>query len=734
MAKSIITSPPKAGKNVTSGKNAKKAPTGQPPAAPATTEPGYVTVRADAKRVTLGLGDLGEAAIRDVAEQLAQEKFKAAQVEIGISDDAPLTPAARAPFWALYRALAGEAHRPVAIRVGDKAFARPPDWAAAALANAADDPAGQCRALDFAADALALAYKPADRDVYLDAVLAKLRERGYASQYCEGVRRNLRQRLRQHEQQSGGVKAAPAGSGGGAAYDLARLFLNDRYPAAGGAPEADAYDPGSQPAHPKYGLRYYGEPFYRRRAASWAEAAAEDVRLELTSYLQGVAPDRAGVRHVADVLVNVKALCATRLDGTPPLPFDLGGSNRRMLALRNGLLDLTALARGKKPKLLPHDPDWFSTSALPYEFDPGADCPQFKKFLGQILDAHPKTLEPLAEGDNRVAVVQEFMGYSLLPDNRFQTFGIFTGRGRNGKGTLLDVWGEALGPENVSSVPLESMAREFGTEPLVGRMLNLAGDMNDIDAAAEGTLKAWTGEDRVTVPRKYRAALQVEPAVKFVYACNKLPWFKDKSDGIWRRLLVVPFNFAPKSPADVDSGLRRKLKKELPGVLNWALAGLARLLAQDGFTQCPVCEAAKREHREACSPVGEFIDNHFTLASGYAGPKAGKKWMTTTTEVKLLVRDYAAKYGERVIAANVVCRELAAMKGVSTRRPTTVSGRTDYGTIFCGVCVGEPKTVIPGELDEFAKKTGLQELASGPAAGPPGGAAAKKAKTTKGPK
>ena len=604
------------------------------------------------------------------------------------------------------------------------------DWATTTLAELPGDPEGRCRALDLTADVLAHACRPADRDVHLDAAVAKLRERGYAAPHCEDIRRNVRQRLRD----LGGANAeknAAGGAGGGSAYQLARLFLHDRYPAADGSQDPVAGDPGPQPAASGSALRYYGESFYRRRTAAWAEATGEDVRLELTSYLQGVAPDRTGVKHVADVLMNVKALCAVRVDDSPPLPFHLGDPDRRLLALRNGLLDLTALARGKKPKLRPHDRDWFSTFSLPYEFAPGADCPRFKAFLGQVLDADPKTLKPLSNGDNRVRVVQEQMGYSLLTDNRFQTFGIYTGRGRNGKGTLFDVWNRMLGPENVSSVPLEAMAREFGTEPLIGKMLNLAGDMNEVDAAAEGTLKTWTGEDRVTVPRKYRSALDVEPTVKFIYGCNRMPWFKDKSDGIWRRVLVVPFKYTPKTPDDIDSRLRPKLRKELPGILNWALAGLARLLEQDGFTPCDVCEAAKAEHREACSPVGEFIGNHFTLASDYAGPKAGKRWTTTTTEIKLLVKDHNAKFGERVIAPNVVCRELSAMKGVSTRRPKTVSGRAEYGTVYCGVCVGEPRQVIPGELDDLAEKTGLDELASGAGTGPTADAAGKPPKKAK---
>jgi hypothetical protein len=156
------------------------------------------------------------------------------------------------------------------------------------------------------------------------------------------------------------------------------------------------------------------------------------------------------------------------------------------------------------------------------------------------------------------------------------------------------------------------------------------------------------------------------------------------------------------------------VKTELPGVLNWSLRGLARLLERGRFTDCDVCAAAKDEHREACSPVKEFITNHFTLAAEYAGPKENKKFLTTTTEVKFLVKEYGAKFGEKPLHANVVCRELAGMAGVFTQRPTTVSGRTEFGNIYCGVCIGEPKPLVPGEIDEMVAKTGLHELQAAP--------------------
>jgi hypothetical protein len=181
----------------------------------------------------------------------------------------------------------------------------------------------------------------------------------------------------------------------------------------------------------------------------------------------------------------------------------------------------------------------------------------------------------------------------------------------------------------------------------------------------------------------------------------------------------VPIRFAVKSDAEVDPGLRRKLQAELPGVLNLALRGLRRLLENGGFTQCDVCDAAKAEHRLECSPVGKFVRDRFTVAKDYAGDRVGVRWVTTSNEILTEVKNHNAKYGDR-LAGHVVCREVAKLPGVFSRRPATAGGREAFGTVYVGVCLGDPRKWLPDDVDELAEATHLDlaadlaEIAAGP--------------------
>ena len=101
------------------------------------------------------------------------------------------------------------------------------------------------------------------------------------------------------------------------------------------------------------------------------------------------------------------------------------------------------------PRLYPHDTRCFSTVMLPHRrMSRTATCPLWLQTLGEIL--------PLErDDDNRIPVLQEFMGLTLFPNQmRHEKFLIAVGHGANGKSTVLRVWEQMLArSNNVSHVP-----------------------------------------------------------------------------------------------------------------------------------------------------------------------------------------------------------------------------------------------------------------------------------------
>lgn len=101
--------------------------------------------------------------------------------------------------------------------------------------------------------------------------------------------------------------------------------------------------------------------------------------------------------------------------------------------------------------------------------------------------------------------------------------------------------------------------------------------------------------------------MRFRPTCKLIFSTNPLPRFTDTSLGVWRRMVIVPFEYVV--PADrINVHLRQELTAELPGIFVWALEGAARLMAQRNFSVSAACERKNREYRLSCFPVLTFLE------------------------------------------------------------------------------------------------------------------------------
>jgi putative DNA primase/helicase len=301
------------------------------------------------------------------------------------------------------------------------------------------------------------------------------------------------------------------------------------------------------------------------------------------------------------------------------------------------------------------------------------------------LELNPENGSAVVHGDRRVRLLQEWFGYTLLCDGRFQKFLLMLGEGSNGKGVIQSIWTQMLGEENVSSVSLDDLGGRFSLQPLVGKMANICGDL------CEGILKRLTGQDNITVDRKNQSLITITPNVKLIFAANTLPRFSDKSRGIWRRLIVMPFRIA--IPEEQQNELLvEELTEELPGILNWAIRGLRRLLQQGHFSSCVICNAAANQHRYDCDPVAQFLDETGLYHAPADAPRRIKK-----DPLYVRYSEWCIASGSKAFAKNGFNRLIGKLQGVGSHRATT--GKRDY--YWSGI--GDPLTTPPpndGEAED----------------------------------
>lgn len=283
---------------------------------------------------------------------------------------------------------------------------------------------------------------------------------------------------------------------------------------------------------------------------------------------------------------------------------------RKFLACRNCILDIQAFTEDAPPEkvFLEHSPNWFSTACLSYEFDPTAACPIWDQVLAEMI----------GDEEGKLELAQEFAGYVLSPANNRSKFLALEGDGGNGKSVFVNALMAIVGSENTSSVALESIGKRFQSFPTLGKMLNICNEANDVEGPAESYLKAFTGGNPIMFEDKGTRAFEAMPTAKLLLTWNIAPRFKDRSEGLWRRMLVLRFNRKPTrpNPALLEPDFW-KANGQLPGMLNWALLGLRRLEAQ-GFTITAESSQATEDIRTANNSARSFIVANYRYCEGAA--------------------------------------------------------------------------------------------------------------------
>ncbi len=257
--------------------------------------------------------------------------------------------------------------------------------------------------------------------------------------------------------------------------------------------------------------------------------------------------------------------------------------------LRNGRLDWMS------GKLDLHSPDYFEIVQLPVMYDPKAVCPLFDRYL-------ETTLAP-----EIIPLVEEIMGYCLIPDTRFEKAVMAVGAGANGKSVLLDTITAFLGPENVSTVALQDLEENrFRVAELYGKLANIFADLDDRALNSSSVFKTLVTGDGITAERKFAQPFSFRPYARLIFSANTLPPSKDRTHAFYRRWLIIPFERTFEGK-EADKELRTKLRNELPGILNRALRGLKRLSSEGKFTEPQAVKAALEEYQRENDTVASFI-------------------------------------------------------------------------------------------------------------------------------
>ncbi len=304
------------------------------------------------------------------------------------------------------------------------------------------------------------------------------------------------------------------------------------------------------------------------------------------------------------------------------LPYSAFDRDPWLAGVERGAIDLRT-----GEFLLPAATEYVSRR-LGTEFNPHANCPTWCAFLDRITAGDIALIDFL----------QRAIGYTLTGSTGEQVIFVLHGPGANGKSVLLRIIRELAG-EYGADAPIQTFvdrARREASNDLA-RLAQLrfvcASELEEERPLAESLVKTVTGGEAISARFLYGEYFEFQPTFKVWIACNHKPRISGDDHGILRRIRLTPLRVTI-PPEEQDRELLAKLRRELPGILNWAIAG-ALAWQRDGLGAPAAVLDATRTYRDESDSIGEWIRERCVIEPGAA------------IQAKPLYQDYAKYIEER---------------------------------------------------------------------------------------
>jgi putative DNA primase/helicase len=314
------------------------------------------------------------------------------------------------------------------------------------------------------------------------------------------------------------------------------------------------------------------------------------------------------IKKIAQKLLDYKAkknLINLTLDWianeTALLDADDVNPNDGLINCKNGLLDW------RNGQLKPHTPHRLSTIQLPVTYDPTANDEVVINFIKSIVPA------------DSMDTLIEFLGYCLIPTNKFQKALLCIGSGANGESTLFNMFTAMIGKENISNVSLQDLDNNrFKPAQLYGKLINIFADIPKEPLRQTSIFKSVTGGDRISAEFKNENAFDFTPFAKLIFSANELPRTNDQSIGFYRRLLIMPFP-CQFTGDNCDPDLINKLITDyaLSTLFNLSLEGLKRLEKNNNFTKSDSVDEALATYRGKVNSIDKFVESDCAIKKSY---------------------------------------------------------------------------------------------------------------------
>ena len=239
-----------------------------------------------------------------------------------------------------------------------------------------------------------------------------------------------------------------------------------------------------------------------------------------------------------------------------------------IIAVKNGMLDLNSGV------VTPHSPENYNTIYLDWEYRDDVEYSALiDDFMKQISDGNPQKMQFL----------YEVAGYCLLKKSIFEKFFIFKGTGGTGKSTFCNLIMRMVGKKYVSTVKLNQFDQDYYLATMIDKLVNIDFDASDKKTLEDsGRFKSITCSEPVSVRQIYAAVVEMVSCATIIINANHMPKIADKSDGLYRRMILVEIDKKIKNPD--PKFLERVTDSDMEYFFYKAVQGIHLALQRGRFT------------------------------------------------------------------------------------------------------------------------------------------------------
>jgi putative DNA primase/helicase len=272
-------------------------------------------------------------------------------------------------------------------------------------------------------------------------------------------------------------------------------------------------------------------------------------------------------------------------------------SDAYLLGVENGVINL------RNSMLMDNKPERYITRYCPVVFDTAAQCPRWMQFLDEVFKGDAAT----------IASVQRLLGYTLTGLSQEEIIVFCVGFGANGKSIFSNIVSAILGDHGETAPSTLLAARRADDNSARGDLAMLDGvrlvSINELPGGLmldEVVVKQIAGREPISARYMYGEFFTYQPKFTPWVRTNHKPIIKGDDDGVWRRIVVLPFR-RKFEEHEQDQLLEAALLKECDGILSWMVKGAA-LYLKSGLNLSPTILAEQKQYRKESDLLGEFLD------------------------------------------------------------------------------------------------------------------------------